>query len=108
MQTSQKMYQVVIKGNFVCAIEPISSYDTPIRSGTPLEIGTQLATNFSTSGTIDGVYAFQTTSQAQEFAVLCLQFGKALLDRRLKIIEGLPPNFKSYFSDEQPAQDAEN
>ncbi len=106
MPTSQNMYQVVIKGNFVCAIEPISSNDTPIRSGTPLEIGTQLATNFSISGTIDGVYAFQTTSQAQEFAVLCLQFGKALLDRRLKIIEELPPNFKSYFSDEQPAQDA--
>jgi hypothetical protein len=52
------------------------------------------------------VYAFQTTLQAQEFAVLCLQFGKALLDRRLKIIEELPPNFKNYFSDEQPAQDA--
>jgi hypothetical protein len=65
-----------------------------------------LAANFSTSGTIDGVYAFQTTLQAQEFAVLCLQFGKALLDRRLKIIEELPPNFKNYFSDEQPAQDA--
>jgi hypothetical protein len=108
MASPQNIYQVVIKGNLVCAIQPVSMQDTPLRSGTPLEVGTQLATNFTSSGSIDGVYAFQTTSQAQEFAVLCLQFGKALLERRLKAIEGLPPNFKGYFSDEQPTQDAAN
>lgn len=108
MASTRNIYQVVIKGNLVCAIEPVSPQDTPLRSGTPLEVGTQLAANFTNSGSIDGVYAFQTTSQAQEFAILCLQFGKALLDRRLKTIEGLPPNFKSYFSDEQPTQDATN
>jgi hypothetical protein len=99
----QQAYVVIVKGNLVCAIQPRSASHEPAIAGTPLEIASALAANFESHGSIDGVYAFGDSAAARTFAVLCLGFSKALLERRLTIIENLPPGFSTYAADEQPA-----
>lgn len=95
---------VTVEGNLVCAIEPAvaGAGAGPAAGGTPLEVGSALAANFARNGCIDGGYAFADREGARTFARLCLGFSKALLERRLEIIERLPVGFERYASDEQP------
>lgn len=93
---------VTVRGNLVCAIGPAAADPGAASGGTPLEIASALATNFAHQGCIDGVYAFADRESAKTFAKLCLQFGSALIERRLKIIENLPAGFDRYAADEQP------
>ena len=93
---------VTVHGNLVCAIEPAVAGDERAAAGTPLEVGSALAANFARNGCIDVVYALADRESARTFARLCLGFGRALLDRRLEIIERLPVDFERYAADEQP------
>ena len=52
---------------------------------------------------LDGVYGFADAAAARTFAVLCLEFSRALVERRLTVIENLPGDFTAYAADEQPA-----
>ncbi len=100
--SQNSFYVVVVAGNLVSAIHPTSEPDQSAATGTALEIGTALAGNFQRSGSIDGRYGFDSAAEAKRFALLCLQFSKALVERRIGLIEALPPEFESYFADEQP------
>ena len=100
----QASYVVTVSGNLVCAIEPILAPAGEWVSGTPLEVGSALASNFARHGCIDGRYGFSDAPAARTFAILCLGFSKALLERRLAIVEALPKHFASYLADEQPSR----
>jgi len=95
------VFVVSVEGNLVTAIERTAptSAEPP---GTPLEIGTQLATNFRETGRLDGSYVFASADGARSFAVLCLQFVKNLVEQRCRLIEGLPAGFDSYRAEPQP------
>lgn len=94
-------YVVVVEGNLVAAIErvPRDPQSPPPRS--TLEVGTQLAQRFRAGGLIDGRYAFDNASGARTFSVLCLQFTRALAERRLATIEALPAGFDAYVADDR-------
>jgi hypothetical protein len=82
-------YVVVVRNNIVAALEQVpASTDTPVPK-TKLEIGTQLAENFQANGCIDGRYLFEDAQRARIFAVLCLEFIRALVDRRLETVRSL-------------------
>jgi len=95
---------VTVRGNLVCAIEQAAADAGAAAGGTPLEIASALATNFAHHGCIDGAYAFANRERAKVFARLCLKFGSALIERRLEIIERLPPDFDRYAADELSLQ----
>ena len=95
------VFVVWVEGNLVTSIErtgPLSN-EPP---GTPLEVGTQLATNFRETGRLDGSYVFADPDGARSFGVLCLQFMKNLVEQRTRLIEGLPAGFDSYCAEPQP------
>lgn len=95
------IYAVVVKNNVVCAIERcIEPPPEPIPK-TPLEVGTQLATNNRVNGCIDGRYYFDDTQRAKIFASLCLEFTKALVEKRLKAIDALPVGSAEYRADDE-------
>ena len=95
------VFVVSVAGNLVTSIERTApSSDDPL--GTPLEIGTQLATNFRETGRLDGDYVFADAEGARGFAALCLQFMKNLVEQRTRVIEGLPPGFERYCAEPQP------
>ena len=95
------VFVVWVEGNLVASIErtgPLSN--EPL--GTPLEVGTQLATNFRETGRLDGSYVFADADGARSFGVLCLQFMKNLVEQRTRLIEGLPAGFDSYRAEPHP------
>lgn len=93
------VYVVRVEGNLVNAIERRESRSDDAAPGTPLEVGTQLATAFRESGRVDGVYLFADREGARGFASLCLQFMKVLVDQRSRHIEALPVKFECYRAD---------
>jgi hypothetical protein len=95
------IYIVVVRNNVVSAIE--RSTETPPEPvpKTPLEVGTQLATNNRVNGCIDGRYYFDDTQRAKIFASLCLEFTKALVDKRLAAINALPVGCAEYRADDE-------
>ena len=83
------VYVVVVEHNIVTALEPvIDGTDTPVPQ-TKLEIGTQLAENNRVNGCIDGHYHFDNAQRARIFAILCLEFTRALVDKRLEAVKAL-------------------
>ena len=82
------IYAVVVRHNVVTALEQAAGVDAPVPQ-TKLEIGTQLADNYRVSGCIDGRYLFDNAQRARIFAVLCLEFTRALVDKRLQTINAL-------------------
>lgn len=92
-------YVVVVKGNVVCAIERCTAPSPEPIPKTPLEVGTQLATNNRVNGCIDGRYYFDDTQRAKIFASLCLEFTKALVEKRLAAIDALPVGSAEYRAD---------
>ena len=83
-------YAVVVRHNVVCAIERLAAPPAEPVPATPLEVGTQLAANHRAHGCIDGRYYFDDAQRARVFAALCLEFTRAMVDKRLAQIEKLP------------------
>jgi len=84
------VYVVVVEHNIVTALEQvIGDVDTPVPQ-TKLEVGTQLAENNRVNGCIDGRYYFDNPQRARIFAVLCLEFVRALVDKRMEVVKALP------------------
>jgi hypothetical protein len=46
--------------------------------------------NNASTGCIDGRYYFDNPQRARIFAVLCLEFARALIDKRLEVVKALP------------------
>jgi len=94
-------YVVIVKNNLVTAIERLSEpLDRPIPK-TPLEVSTELADNNHRNGCIDGRYYFEDTQRARIFASLCLEFIKALVEKRLAMIEALPVGSAVFRADDE-------
>ena len=81
---------VVVEHNVLQAIERTG--DPPPRPVpvTPLEVSNELAANNLRNGCIDGRYYFEDAMHARTFATLCLEFTKALVERRLAEVSRLP------------------
>lgn len=95
------VYVVVVRHNVVIALEQApDGIDTPVPQ-TKLEIGTQLADNYRVNGCIDGRYLFDNAQRARIFAVLCLEFVRALVDKRLEAVKALALGAE-YFAPEHP------
>ena len=95
------IYVVVVKNNVVCAIERSTGKPSEPIPKTPLEVSTQLATNNRLNGCIDGRYYFDDTQRARIFASLCLEFTKALVEKRLAAIDALPVGYVEYRADDE-------
>jgi hypothetical protein len=93
-------YAVVVRNNLVCAIERLPELPLQPIPKTPLEVGTQLATNYRVNGCIDGRYLFEDTQRAKVFASLCLEFTRALIEKRLADINALPVGLGEYRPDD--------
>ena len=82
-------YVVVVEHNLVSVLEAVADGVDVAVPQTKLEIGTQLARNNRDNGCIDGRYYFDNAQRARIFAVLCLEFTRALVDRRLEAVKAL-------------------
>lgn len=96
------IYAVVVEHNLVRAIERCAETTGPIPA-TPLEVSTQLARNNRARGCIDGRYLFADTQAAKIFASLCLEFTRALADRRLAAVNALAVGVAEYRADDERA-----
>ncbi len=96
-------YTVVVEGNLVSAIERASAPGAGPLARTPLEAGTQLAENNRRRGSIDGRYCFDDAQRARVFAQLCLEFTRALAERRLAALGRLPAGRAEYRAGDEPA-----
>jgi hypothetical protein len=83
------IYVVVVSHNMVSALERVKRSEGVSVPQTKLEVGTSLAENYRTNGCIDGEYFFDKAQRARIFATLCLDFTKALVEKRLQIISAL-------------------
>ena len=99
------VYVVVVSHNIVCAIERTTGPAPAPIPKTPLEVGTQLADNNRTNGCIDGRYYFDDTQRAKIFASLCLEFTKALVEKRLATINSLPVGSAEYRAHDERDRD---
>lgn len=98
-------YIVVVEHNLVRAIEhSTEALPLPIPK-TPLEVATQLATNNRLHGCIDGRYLFDNTQAAKIFAELCLEFIRALVDKRLAAVKAIPVGSAAYRADDDRDRD---
>jgi hypothetical protein len=85
-----EIYVVVVEHNFVTAVRKLPSDAAVSVPESRLEIGTELATNYRARGCIDGSYHFDSAQRARVFATLCLEFIRALVDKRLDALGRLP------------------
>ncbi len=93
-------YAVVVERNLVRAIERLEAPAPRPVPATPLEVSSELAANHRANGCIDGRYYFDDPQRARTFAALCLEFTKALVERRLRAVEGLPAGVAEYRADD--------
>jgi hypothetical protein len=84
-----EIYVVVVKHNMVTALERLTEGTDTSVPQTKLEIGTRLAENYRVNGCIDGQYHFDNAQRAKIFATLCLEFTRALVDKRLDVVQAL-------------------
>jgi hypothetical protein len=82
-------YVVVVKHNIVSALERVAENANTSVPQAKLEIGTRLAKNYRLNGCIDGEYHFDNAQRAKIFATLCLEFTRALVDKRIDIVKAL-------------------
>jgi len=80
-------YVVVIEHNLVTAVQKVTQGMVLPVPETKLEIGTELANNYRMRGCIDGRYHFHSAQRARVFATLCLEFTKAVIDKRLDALK---------------------
>jgi hypothetical protein len=95
-------YVVVVEHNLVTAVHKLPEGSVAAIPETKLEIGTELANNYRTHGCIDGRYHFENAQRARVFATLCLEFARALVDKRLDAIKSLTADSDYRASDPQP------
>jgi hypothetical protein len=93
-------YIVVVEKNIVQAIERSTLAPAGPVPRTPLEVSAQLAANNRLNGCIDGRYYFEDSQRARIFAELCLEYTRALVDKRLAKINKLPVGFVEYRADD--------
>ena len=96
---------VVVEHNLVRSIERCAPPAEPIPE-TPLAVSTQLAANNRAHGCLDGRYYFTDTQAAKIFASLCLEFVKALADKRRAAIDALAVGVAQYRADEERERNA--
>ena len=82
-------YVVVVRHNLVTAVRKRVEAAAVVVPETKLEVGTQLADNYRNRGCIDGDYFFHNAQRAHIFATLCLEFTKALAEKRLEAVKAL-------------------
>ena len=82
-------YVVVVEHNVVMAVRRLPVGATVPVPETKLEVGTELASNYRAQGCIDGCYHFDNPQRARVFATLCLEFTRALVDKRLDALKRL-------------------
>ncbi len=80
-------YVVVVEHNVVSAIRKLPEGTVVPVPQTKLEVGTELADNYRNQGCIDGQYYFDNSQRAKIFASLCLEFTRALIQKRLDAIK---------------------
>lgn len=95
-------YTVVVENNVVSAIERSEREPEEHLPASPLEVASLLARNNREHGCIDGRYPFRDSQQARIFAELCLDYVRALIAKRLDVINKLPVGFAEYRADEGP------
>lgn len=95
---------VVVRHNIVCEIRRSALPPGMPPSQSPLEVSTRLARNFQERGCIDGDYLFRDSAQARVFALLCLDFVRALAEKRHAAIERLAASAE-FHSDEAGQRD---
>ena len=83
----QEVVRVRVRNNIVQDIEPCRVESTKSVPTSNLEVGTLLARNNQANGCIDGDYDFLSVHDAKDFAVLCLEFSKLLLERALASVK---------------------
>ena len=85
-------YCVVVRHNLVQALRRVdaATAQSAVSHGN-LEAATELARRFRENGCIDGDYHFDRADRAKVFAILCLDFAKALVEKRRPQIETLQP-----------------
>ena len=83
------VYVVIVEHNVVTAVRKETDAAGIVIPPTKLEVGTQLADNYKAFGCIDGRYYFENAQRARIFAELCLEFTKALVERRLDAVRAL-------------------
>ncbi len=98
-----QIFIVVVERNIVTAIERTTDVPAEPIPRTPLEVSTQLANNNRTNGCIDGRYYFDDSQRARIFAELCLEYTRAVVEKRLSAINKLPVEFSGYRADEDAA-----
>jgi hypothetical protein len=80
---SSEAWCVVVEHNLVSAITRVDALQSGVVvPASRLEVGTQLARNNLERGSIDGRYYFDSAQRARVFAELCLEFTRALAERR--------------------------
>lgn len=84
-----EVYVVVVAHNVVTALKRVSESADISVPQTKLEVGTRLAENYRVAGCIDGEYFFDNAQRARIFATLCLEFARALIDKRLEVVKAL-------------------
>ena len=99
-----EVYVVAVEHNLVKAVYKLPDGVAVSIPETKLEVGTELANNFRMHGCIDGHYHFDNAQRARVFATLCLEFTKALVDKRLEAIKLLKADGEYRAPDQPPAQ----
>ena len=84
-----EIYVVVVTHNLVSALQRVAETANIAVPQTKLEVGTRLAENYRVAGCIDGEYFFDNAQRARIFATLCLEFARALIDKRLEVVKAL-------------------
>lgn len=83
----KQVYRVIVTDNIVCALERVPHTPDLDVARDELEVSTKLSQNNLRNGRLDGTYYFDNPDHAKEFAVLCLDFTKRLIDRTIDRLE---------------------
>ena len=92
----REAWVVVVRHNLVTAIERAGPEEAMQAAATPLEVSTRLAANHREHGCIDGRYCMGDAQSARIFATLCLEFTRALAEKRLATLDKLPAGDSHY------------
>lgn len=85
----EAVFVVTVEHNLVTAIARSPGESADAVPETTLEVGTELAANYRSHGCLDGRYLFRNAQRARIFATLCLEFTRALTERRLAAVKAL-------------------
>ena len=79
--SSGRAFCVSVRHNLVCRVEAVVPAAGVAVPDAKLEVGTQLARNHREQGCLDGDYYFPDGPAAVQFALLCQDFMRRLVDR---------------------------